>query len=136
MPPVSPMLARAADSLSDVAPGDMWVVPKWDGFRAVIFRDGDEVEIGSRNERSLARYFPELPGAPNRWRSGTGTWVPLAGAPVAEVTYDGILSGRFRHSARLMRWRPDRLPESCTEAQIVRNPPVELAKILGAAQTL
>ncbi|WP_109789827.1 ATP-dependent DNA ligase, partial [Mycolicibacterium conceptionense] len=34
--------------------------PKWDGFRALVFRDGDEVEIGSRNERPMTRYFPEL----------------------------------------------------------------------------
>src|SRR5262249_51796623 len=34
--------------------------PKWDGFRSVVFRDGDEVEIGSRNERPMTRYFPEL----------------------------------------------------------------------------
>jgi len=35
--------------------------PKWDGFRCIVFRDGDEVELGSRNERPLTRYFPELP---------------------------------------------------------------------------
>ncbi|OMB79967.1 ATP-dependent DNA ligase, partial [Mycolicibacterium conceptionense] len=34
--------------------------PKWDGFRALVFRDGDEVELGSRNERPMTRYFPEL----------------------------------------------------------------------------
>ena len=34
--------------------------PKWDGFRSIIFRDGDEVEIGSRNEKPMTRYFPEL----------------------------------------------------------------------------
>ncbi len=75
-----------------------------------------------------------LPGAPNRWRSGAEAWVPLAGAPVAEVTYDAVLSGRFRHSTRLARWRPDRVPESCTYAQLARIPPVELAEIFGAAR--
>ena len=73
-----------------------------------------------------------LPGAPNRWRSGVDAWVPLLGAPVAEVTYDGVLAGRFRHSARLLRWRPDRLSESCSYAQIVRSAPVELAEIFGS----
>ena len=34
--------------------------PKWDGFRSIVFRDGDEIEIGSRNERPMTRYFPEL----------------------------------------------------------------------------
>jgi ATP-dependent DNA ligase len=41
-------------------PGDLLFEPKWDGFRAVVFRDGDEVEIGSRHDRPLTRYFPEL----------------------------------------------------------------------------
>src|SRR5262249_2324850 len=56
MPPVSPMLARA---VRDIPPG-MYYEGKWDGFRAVVFRDGDEVELGSRNERPMTRYFPEL----------------------------------------------------------------------------
>ena len=41
--------------------GDYLYEPKWDGFRAVVFRDGDDVEIGSRNEKPLTRYFPDLP---------------------------------------------------------------------------
>ncbi|WP_127128027.1 ATP-dependent DNA ligase [Georgenia sp. SYP-B2076] len=57
MPPVAPMLAK---SVKDVPTGDYLYEPKWDGFRAIIFRDGDEVEIGSRNERPLTRYFPEV----------------------------------------------------------------------------
>jgi ATP-dependent DNA ligase len=56
MPPISPMLAK---SVSAIPPGASYE-PKWDGFRSVIFRDGDEVEIGSRNERPMTRYFPEL----------------------------------------------------------------------------
>ena len=52
------MLAKAADELPV---GDGWLYePKWDGFRCVVFRDGDEVVLGSRNERPLTRYFPEL----------------------------------------------------------------------------
>ena len=46
---VAPMLAKAADELPE---GDGWLYePKWDGFRCIVFRDGDEVELGSRNER-------------------------------------------------------------------------------------
>jgi ATP-dependent DNA ligase len=56
MPPVAPMLAKPVAAIS---PGQLYE-PKWDGFRAVVFRDGDEVEIGSRNERPITRYFPEL----------------------------------------------------------------------------
>ena len=56
MPPVAPMLAR---SVPDIPPTGSYE-PKWDGFRAIVFRDGDEVEIGSRNEKPMTRYFPEL----------------------------------------------------------------------------
>ncbi|MGV0849497.1 ATP-dependent DNA ligase [Mycolicibacterium phlei] len=55
-PPVSPMLAKSVTTI----PPDMSYEPKWDGFRSICFRDGDEVEFGSRNERPLTRYFPEL----------------------------------------------------------------------------
>jgi ATP-dependent DNA ligase len=58
MPPVRPMLSK---SLAEVPrePG-LAYEPKWDGFRCVVFRDGDQVELGSRNDRPLTRYFPEL----------------------------------------------------------------------------
>ncbi len=56
MPPVAPMLAKP---IGDIPPGQLYE-PKWDGFRSIIFRDGDEVEIGSRNERPMTRYFPEI----------------------------------------------------------------------------
>src|SRR5215208_216546 len=60
-PPVKPMLAKAATKLPT---GDgLFYEPKWDGFRCVVFRDGDEVELGSRNERPLTRYFPEVVAA-------------------------------------------------------------------------
>jgi len=57
MPPVAPMLAK---SVPTIPTGDLSYEPKWDGFRSIIFRDGDEVEIGSRNERPMTRYFPEI----------------------------------------------------------------------------
>ena len=57
MPPVAPMLAKAVPALPE---GELSFEPKWDGFRSIIFRDGDEVEIGSRNGKPLTRYFPEL----------------------------------------------------------------------------
>jgi len=60
MPPVAPMLAKPVKGLPD---GALSFEPKWDGFRSIVFRDGDEVEFGSRNERPLTRYFPELMAA-------------------------------------------------------------------------
>ena len=58
VPPVKPMLAKAIDGIPDT--GDLAFEPKWDGFRCIVFRDGDEIHLGSRNERPLTRYFPEL----------------------------------------------------------------------------
>jgi ATP-dependent DNA ligase len=57
-PPVLPMLAKRVDELP--VDGDWVFEPKWDGFRALVFRDGDEIEIQSRDEKPLNRYFPEL----------------------------------------------------------------------------
>ncbi|MFD6053675.1 ATP-dependent DNA ligase [Agromyces sp. NPDC060279] len=56
MPPVAPMLAKSVKEIPDIG----HVEPKWDGFRTIVFRDGDEVELGSRNEKPMTRYFPEL----------------------------------------------------------------------------
>src|ERR1051325_3778138 len=55
MPPVAPMLAKP---IGEIPAGQLYE-PKWDGFRSIIFKDGDEVEIGSRNEKPMTRYFPE-----------------------------------------------------------------------------
>ena len=60
MPPVAPMLAK---SVPDIPLGELSYEPKWDGFRSIVFRDGDDVEIGSRNEKPMTRYFPELVAA-------------------------------------------------------------------------
>ncbi|NUU22415.1 MAG: ATP-dependent DNA ligase [Streptomycetaceae bacterium] len=62
MPPVKPMLAKAA---ARIPPG-MHYEAKWDGFRAIVFRDGDEVLIGSRNTKPLDRYFPDVVDAVRR----------------------------------------------------------------------
>jgi len=57
-PPLLPMLAKRVSALPT---GDAWIFePKWDGFRTLIFRDGDELLIQSRDQKSLNRYFPEL----------------------------------------------------------------------------
>lgn len=57
-PPILPMLAKRVAELPST--GEWIFEPKWDGFRALIFRDGDEVLIQSRDEKPLNRYFPEL----------------------------------------------------------------------------
>jgi ATP-dependent DNA ligase len=57
MPPVLPMLAK---SVPDIPTGEYGYEPKFDGFRAIVFKDGADIEIGSRNTKSMNRYFPEL----------------------------------------------------------------------------
>jgi ATP-dependent DNA ligase len=59
-PPLEPMLAKLARGIPD---GDGWLFePKWDGFRCIVFRDGNRLELISRKLRPLGRYFPELLG--------------------------------------------------------------------------
>ena len=66
MPPVQPMLAKAVKGIPDPAKfahethGGLSFEPKWDGFRCIVFRDGDEVQLCSRNTKELTRYFPEV----------------------------------------------------------------------------
>lgn len=64
MPPVQPMLAKSVKGIPDPAKvGGLSFEPKWDGFRCVVFKDGDEVELTSRNTKPLTRYFPEVVAA-------------------------------------------------------------------------
>src|SRR4030095_15575866 len=73
-PPLSPMLSSAADALPG---GAGWQFePKWDGFRTIVFRDGDELLLQSRDEKPMNRYFPELVA-------------PLAAALPARCVVDG-----------------------------------------------
>jgi len=58
MPPVEPMLATSVPEIPTRA--GMRYEPKWDGFRTIIFRDGDEVELASRGGKTMTRYFPEV----------------------------------------------------------------------------
>lgn len=84
MPPLSPMLAKPHSGLP---PGDNWLFdPKFDGFRSIVFRDGDEIVLGSRNEKPLTRYFPELVES---LRASTPERCVLDGEIV--VTADGVL---------------------------------------------
>ena len=60
VPPVPPMLAKAVKGIAALDGQDVSFEPKWDGFRSIVFRSGDLVEIGSRNEKPMTRYFPEV----------------------------------------------------------------------------
>ena len=61
MPPVQPMLAKSVKGVPQR--DDLSFEPKWDGFRCLVFKDGDEIELASRNTKPLTRYFPEVVAA-------------------------------------------------------------------------
>jgi ATP-dependent DNA ligase len=94
-PPLAPMLSRAADVLPG---GDGWLFePKWDGFRTLVFRDGDEILLQSRDEKPMNRYFPELVA-------------PLAAALPERCVIDGEIvivgAGGLDFEALLLRIHP------------------------------
>jgi ATP-dependent DNA ligase len=72
------------------------------------------------------------PGAPSRWSGERSTeWTPLKPKLVVEVRYDHVSDNRFRHGAKLMRWRPDKAPRQCTFEQLAPPaPPAELRSLL------
>jgi ATP-dependent DNA ligase len=92
-PPIEPMLAKPTAAIPD---GDGWIYePKWDGFRALVFRDGDEVHVQSRDLKPLNRYFPELE-APLRAIGESGARFVLDGEvviarPDGGLDFDALL---------------------------------------------
>src|SRR6185437_5504650 len=95
-PPVAPMLAKPVDGIPD---GDYVFEPKWDGFRSIVFRDGPEVEIGSRNERPMTRYFPELAEA-------VLAELPPRSVIDGEVVVPNFATGRLDFEALQLRIHP------------------------------
>jgi ATP-dependent DNA ligase len=94
-PPVEPMLAKAS---STIPAGDGWLYePKWDGFRALVFKDGDDVYLQSRDLKPLGRYFPELEAT---LRAGLPDRVILDGEIVIAT------GGRLDFEALLLRIHP------------------------------
>jgi ATP-dependent DNA ligase len=97
--------------------------------------DADGLQGHPWAEWALAEAHQEgkrLPGAGNRWNAGKDmSWTPLKLGLVAEVAYDGMQGDRFRHATQLVRWRPDRDPESCTYDQLERPVPELLSKVFA-----
>jgi ATP-dependent DNA ligase len=74
-----------------------------------------------------------MPGAQSRWSAGKDlSWEPLRVERVCEVKYDHMQGDRFRHAAIFLRWRPDRVPDSCTYEQLEVTPPYELMRVFAA----
>jgi ATP-dependent DNA ligase len=94
--------------------------------------DGHPWRDWASPELAEVAYGRRMPGATSRWNRGKDlSWEPLRVELVAEVAYDHLQGDRFRHATRLVRWRPDRRPESCRYDQLEATPPFELAQIFG-----
>jgi ATP-dependent DNA ligase len=113
LPPIEPMLAKAATKLPDEVGGWSYE-PKWDGFRTLVFRDGDDVVLQSRNGKELGRYFPELLDA---LRAEVATRCVLDGEVVVPREIGGrirldweSLSQRIHPAARRIRMLAERTP--------------------------
>lgn len=84
------------------------------------------------NAQAHAEAATRMPGAPSRWSGGKDqSWVPLRCELVAEVGYQGLTSGRLRHPAKFLRWRPDKGPTDCRYDQLDQVVPYELAQVFG-----
>ena len=76
--------------------------------------------------------FSRMPGGQSRWSAGKDlSWEPLRIERVCEVKYDHLQGDRFRHAAVFQRWRPDRVPASCTYEQLESPVPIELHEVFG-----
>ncbi len=90
------------------------------GFTSTIGNDGR----GALTRRLEALLGPpgftgKAPGGPSRWSTGrSGEWEPLRPELVVEVRFDHVTGDRFRHGAKLLRWRPDKAPHQCTFEQL------------------
>ncbi len=126
-PPVLPMLAKRVSELPE---GKEWIFePKWDGFRALVFRDGDEILIQSRDEKPLNRYFPELVDA---LKAGLPPRCVLDGEVV--VAKDGgldfeALQLRIHPAASRVKMLSEELPTSIVFFDLLCEGDVDLRKV-------
>lgn len=100
------------------------------------FPDGQREEIFQRFQelRSDASFgeAARVPGGISRWTGEKDlSWTPIENAVVAEISYDQLEEGRFRHATRFHRWRPDKSPESCTMDQLERPSGVGFSEVVA-----
>ena len=99
--------------------------------KGVLNHVGFTSSIAATDRKSLTNKLEKLvkppgftgsaPGGPSRWSTErSAAWEPLKPALVVEVSYDHFTGHRFRHGTKLLRWRPDKAPEQCTDGQLKR----------------
>ena len=110
--PVDPMLATLVDAIPE-GPNFAYE-PKWDGFRCIISRDGDRIELGSRGQKPLTVYFPEVVGALTGWLPDgvvlDGELIVRSGVPGAERLDWTALSSRIHPAASRIRMLSEQIP--------------------------
>jgi ATP-dependent DNA ligase len=112
--------ARRKELVDEIAP------LREDALENHPWREWADAMAQARNER-------RMPGGLNRWNAQKDmSWEPLRPERVIEVQYEHLQGMRFRHGSRMLRWRPDREPSSCTYAQLEEVPPAELREVFGA----
>jgi ATP-dependent DNA ligase len=90
------------------------------GFTSGI-ADAERPALTQRLEALIAPpgFTGDAPGGPSRWANArSAEWQPLRPELVAEIRYDHVTGGRFRHGTRFLRWRPDKAPAQCTSDQM------------------
>ncbi len=106
------------------------------GFAAVPASDRAKLTKSLTKLVAEPGFTGKAPGGPSRWSNGrSAEWQPLKPELVAEVRYDQVTAGRFRHGTKLMRWRPDKAPRQCTFEQLVQEAePARLMRDLREAR--
>jgi ATP-dependent DNA ligase len=100
------------------------------GFTSTITNAGRPALTKKLEALKGEGFTGSAPGGPSRWSTErTGEWVPLKPKLVAEVRYDHMTGGRFRHGTKLLRWRPDKRPDQCTYDQLESGGPAALAAL-------
>jgi ATP-dependent DNA ligase len=102
------------------------------------FSDEDRAALAKKLARAEgpSPFTGNSPGGASRWSNGRSTeWVALKGDLVAEVTYDQVTGGRFRHGTTFLRWRPDKRPDQCTREQLEHElSPAALEQVFEGAE--
>jgi ATP-dependent DNA ligase len=102
------------------------------------FSDEDRAALAKKlaKDEGPSPFTGSSPGGASRWSNGRSTeWVPLAGDLVAEVIYDQVTGGRFRHGTTFLRWRPDKRPDQCTREQLEHElSPAALEQVFEGAE--
>ncbi len=126
-PPIAPMLAKPTP---EIPTGEGWISePKWDGFRALVFRDGDDVYLQSRDLKPLNRYFPELE-EPLRGLGGSASRFVLDGEvviarPDGGLDFDALLL-RIHPAASRVRMLAEQSPASFVAFDCLADGPDDL----------